>query len=879
MSEFNTVEPQSVRRAFRHWILGMLAFSVVLGVLHVLFHDVTAGRTYWFNLDKERNVATWFNGIVFLLFGLSAFVAYVWEVKRNDDESPAIFRLPILWVGVGLGGLWLSLDEITILHENLFWREVRLSSDSRGAAWRYLTQWQILFGPAIFLAVAYFAVFFSNRFAASRQARRLAVGGVGCWILALLLEGIRGTIREAGGTLYTWQVLVEEQLEIIGGILLLAAVVSYVLDIALDFSDERREQLRLASGFLTRRAMVMLSASAVLLVFSAGTIFYFAQRQADAGDRVPGLFKRAVGEGQDSDDFGAWPEVSPGPGPEIWFEDIGALPDVDLDTFGRFVTARVRGDAGGAISGELEQDGAPRIVFLSVGNVVEQARVFLGAGDGIGAAIEDARNRAESSGARLSGSWLKLDVVADVSRSLTHSEPPLPLEIGVHGLAFDRPWGIAFIPDELAAFDLVDKDKDLDGWLILKYLETRDREAAAKFVQMLRPREPVPYRLFATLSLFITDEGVVPLYRGHRTYDSITADQLIEASRRAGRYLKGAVLPDGKFVYSYRPETHRVSDKYNMLRHAGTIYSMMELYEVTRDPELLAAAERAIDYMMARMTPCGEDGQYTCLVDADSIKLGGAGLAIIALAKHREVTGETQHVEVMQSLAEWIMSVQKPDGEFGVHKLSYPGERVEDFTSAYYPGEVLLALCRLYVQEPDPRLLDAAEAGARWLIEVRDAGKSVDDLYHDHWFLYALNDLHRLRQRDLFVEQAMRISQAIVNGQNREPRFPDWLGSYYKPPRSTPTAIRTEGLTAAYALARDFGRPEMLEPIFGAIELGVRFDLQTQIGPERAMYFIVPEYALGGFSVSLTEPEVRIDYVQHNISALLATARILEERN
>ncbi len=59
-----------------------------------------------------------------------------------------------------------------------------------------------------------------------------------------------------------------------------------------------------------------------------------------------------------------------------------------------------------------------------------------------------------------------------------------------------------------------------------------------------------------------------------------------------------------------------------------------------------------------------------------------------------------------------------------------------------------------------------------------------------------------------------------------------------------------------------------------AIRLGVGFLLQTQIGPEKALYFDDPEKCLGAFHGTLTDYEIRIDYVQHNISALLAFSRL-----
>ncbi len=43
------------------------------------------------------------------------------------------------------------------------------------------------------------------------------------------------------------------------------------------------------------------------------------------------------------------------------------------------------------------------------------------------------------------------------------------------------------------------------------------------------------------------------------------------------------------------------------------------------------------------------------------------------------------------------------------------------------------------------------------------------------------------------------------------------------------------------------------------------------------MYLRDPRRALGGFHRSLTNYEIRIDYVQHNISAILGLMRIMAE--
>jgi len=880
MNGRGTSDATALRETLRAYAWALIGVSLLLGALHVLFAEVTAGRIYWFNLDKERNLSTWFNGAVFFLLACAAGAAWAWELRRNAEDRP-VFRLPVLWLGVALVGLYMSLDEITILHENLFWREVRVASERRGDAWRYLTQWQILFAPAILVVTAYLTLFFANRFRASRLAWRAAWAGVGCWLGALLLEAIRGLFRESGGGWYAWQVVVEEELEMLGGIFLMTAVASYTLDIALDFTTERRRQLEAAAHWFSPRALKALAATVGVLVIGAGAAYVMAGRLAAAGAPVPGLFARALAEAGEREQSRS--EAPGGGSPEIWFDDIGdrvLLPDVDAATLGRFVAEALFPEtAAGEIFPELDRDQAPRIAFLSIRDRERPVRVVRGAGRGLRAAIAAAATAAGSGGLARDGRWLRVDIVDRVDASdRVDFRPPLAMARGIHGLAFDRRSGVAFLPGVLMAEDLVNDALEVQPRRMLDYLRGTNDELAERFTRMLQPRTPVPYRFFTTRSWFVEGGTLVPLYRGHRRFADLTREQLLAASRQAGSYLMRSLLPDGRFVYAYLPHLGEASSDYNMLRHAGTTYAVLELYEATGEAGYLEAARRALAYLSLTVRPCPADpGGHSCVVDEDSVKLGGNALAAVALAKFEELTGDRTYRDTMVSLVGWIQSVQSPAGEFTQHKLSYPAGTPSGFVSSYYPGEALLALARVYRLVGDESLLRSAERGARWLINVRDGGKTVADLDHDHWLLYALNEIYRLSPDPVLLDHARKIARAIVEAQNRAPEFEDWLGSYYRPPRSTPTAIRSEGLAAVYRLFRDQGQSREAERVLEALRLGLQFQLQTQLRPETALYLKEADRGLGGFQRSLTEFEIRVDYVQHNISAMLALANILED--
>jgi hypothetical protein len=203
---------------------------------------------------------------------------------------------------------------------------------------------------------------------------------------------------------------------------------------------------------------------------------------------------------------------------------------------------------------------------------------------------------------------------------------------------------------------------------------------------------------------------------------------------------------------------------------------------------------------------------------------------------------------------------------------------VKEFTSRYYPGEAILACLRIQPFDPEGPWLDAAARGARWLIEVRDAGVPTKELTHDHWLLYGLRELLRHRPDELYRGHAERITTAILTSQNlRGLLEPDWCGSWYTPPRSTPTATRSEGLMCAWEIAVDAGDQARADRIKAALGEAIRFQLRTQVRPESALHLKSPWRALGGFRKSLTDYEIRIDYVQHNLSALLGFRRILAD--
>src|SRR5699024_2443768 len=148
----------------------------------------------------------------------------------------------------------------------------------------------------------------------------------------------------------------------------------------------------------------------------------------------------------------------------------------------------------------------------------------------------------------------------------------------------------------------------------------------------------------------------------------------------------------GKYIYSFLPHLNKREKRYNMLRHAGTTYSMLETYELMPDDKLLAEAKRAFDYLFDRIkTHKINDKKVKVVVEKSAQNRGGNALTIVGLAKYTQATGDEQYIPLMQDLASWLKEVQGDDGEFKIHKQNPATGEIFDFISHYYPGESILA--------------------------------------------------------------------------------------------------------------------------------------------------------------------------------------------
>lgn len=353
------------------------------------------------------------------------------------------------------------------------------------------------------------------------------------------------------------------------------------------------------------------------------------------------------------------------------------------------------------------------------------------------------------------------------------------------------------------------------------------------------------------------------------------ANLAIARARLGAQWLSRGVRPSGKFRYIYRPDQGRyVTTKYNAIRHAGATYALFQTYGVIGGEDVRAAAEQAARFI-ANNSLVAEDGGRAYAYRGIS-KLGGQALALVALLERRRVTSDTAHDPLIGDLARFLLSMELTD-EPGRYYQSYDVSRTERLltpNSDYYPGEALLALTRLAEHFPEGPYLAYAMRAAEYLISRRDGDlPALGEIpREDHWLTIALSELYRLSPDRAYVAVTYRQADSMLGNQYKSEDGDPWRigGSRLRYPINyTSTATKGEALVAAWSMARFLGDEAAVIPLATGARRNVQFQMRVQYTAANTAHVRRPDRLIGAWDQDPAESYVRVDFVQHNISALV----------
>ncbi|UUP19754.1 hypothetical protein [Nitratireductor thuwali] len=521
------------------------------------------------------------------------------------------------------------------------------------------------------------------------------------------------------------------------------------------------------------------------------------------------------------------------------------------------------------------------VLFFSISDGKKQAKVVTATGTDFAGTWKQGAGRARRAAAaeRMVPRWVRVDWVESVEpvtwRELRERLRRTKRNYFRNGLSLDRQFKTAFLETELNANAMLYGGADVEHAVLnernfQRYARRRHQLDTVEFV------DAEQVYVFSARGTFTSDQSkdVVLLHgagpdASRRVLDRLEPGDVRSLIRRGSDYLATQVGPEGRFIYGWHPCFDRPINAYNSLRHASTLYAMLEAWEVTGDAKLKAAIDRSLDYLtgtMIRLVELAPSRMAAFLIDeGDEIKLGGNAVCLLALVKYNELTGTDRYLGLLDQLASGILHMQDAvSGRFS-HVLNYPSLTVkEDFRIIYYDGEAAFGLMRLYGLTGDGRWLAAVERAFEHFIAAQHWK------VHDHWLSYCVNELTLYRPLERYYAFGIR-------------NFLDHLDFVLNRITTFPTLLELM-MAAECMIARLQRQPELkhlladvdLDKFYRALHARAHHLLNGHFWPELSMFFANPDRITGSFFIRHHAFRVRIDDVEHYLSGFVAYLRFLE---
>jgi hypothetical protein len=276
-------------------------------------------------------------------------------------------------------------------------------------------------------------------------------------------------------------------------------------------------------------------------------------------------------------------------------------------------------------------------------------------------------------------------------------------------------------------------------------------------------------------------------------------------------------------------------------------------------------------------------GSYRCVAnEGEDADVGSSALALVAFAEIARTGADRWYAVPAAELAAFLRAQQRADGEL-MHFYDRNAQKPIDMQVMYYTGEAALGLSRAHRVTNDPKDLEAAKRALGHLSGVGWTFFGSRYYYgEEHWTCQAAEDLWDRAPNDDALGFCLRWHEF----QRRIQHVAAFGVGPVTSPRVTPASSRGEAAVAALAVLlreKNKGHPiheEDIALLDQQLRRSVSFVLRHQMVPGNVTWrphlFPRPDEVRGAFPGSPVDWQLRIDYVQHAGSLLVAWVKAVE---
>jgi hypothetical protein len=386
-------------------------------------------------------------------------------------------------------------------------------------------------------------------------------------------------------------------------------------------------------------------------------------------------------------------------------------------------------------------------------------------------------------------------------------------------------------------------------------------------------------------------------------YNPLQKQMYLSASRGAD-WLARANRSDGRFVYGYLPALKANLEGDHYLRQVGAAVALAREARFTGNERHAAIARQTVLTLLldttidtqSRLsaTAASSDpgvstegktpmaNRYTTFPSILVNRLAAAGLLVLAI-NELPSPGEDL-LQQSEQLCAFIGQQQRADGSLCYNDAQpdtppEPAAIAEDPDGInYYPGEALYGLMRSYQRRPAAWKTSAVRKALNYYFPWWRAHKNMALV---PWHTAAYAEAFLLTKDQAFADAVNEMSDWICSLQyvSLDPRHPFWAGGFMswvdgKPAPTVPqvsSASYAEGLAEACRLAREIGDVTRYKRYRESLERALQFLATLQYSDATTQHFAdwYRPTLLGGFFASHQDGNLRIDYTQHAVCAMV----------
>jgi hypothetical protein len=352
--------------------------------------------------------------------------------------------------------------------------------------------------------------------------------------------------------------------------------------------------------------------------------------------------------------------------------------------------------------------------------------------------------------------------------------------------------------------------------------------------------------------------------------------QMYLSAERAGEWLRRANRADGRFVPGFIPALKSPIEGDYYLRQAGAAFALGRIARFLGEERYAALSRQAILTLLLDTAVDSADPQtrHTTLPSVVVNPLAAAGLLVAAI--HELPAPGDDLLEQAEQLCSFIRKRQQSDGSLSLSDGS--AEVIEPGGTDIYPGLALYGLVRSQQLRPAPWKVDLL---GKALPYYRNYWQSHQSMAFVPWQTAASAETFCLTKEKAFADYVGQMNDWLCDLQyaRLDARHPLWIGGFMewadgKANSAIPhadSAFYAESLAEACRVARDSGDTQRLERYREALERSLQFLNTLQYTDANTQHFAewYRPALVGAFYTSHQNGDIRIDYTQHAVCALV----------